>query len=122
MSTLAGGIGDMLTPMMTACVRMDRSTEQTKLGPVERYTAGAGFMAYLRKDASPEIRVAERQGIREQYTVVVPKAEVLRRDDVFRRESDGLTFRCTSSTTDAEAPEMASLQIAKASCERWDIP
>lgn len=122
MSMMDAPMGDMLTPMMVACTRMDRTTESTSLGPVERYAPGAAFRAFLRKDQSPEIRVAERQGMKEQYTVIVDKAEVLRRDDVFRRDSDGATFRCTSSTVDGEAPAMASLQIAKCGAERWDIP
>ena len=122
MSLLDNAFGDMLTPQMVDCVHMDRTTETTPLGPAERYSEGAAFKAYLRKDNSPEIRVAERQGMDEFYTVIVPSAVALRRDDVFRRVSDGATFRCTSSTTDGKAPDMASLQIAKCSAKRWDIP
>ena len=115
-------MGDILTGGMVACTRMDRTSETTSLGTIDHYSPGAGFEAYLRKDTSPEIRVAERQGIAEQYTVIVPASVVLRRDDVFRRDGDGLTFRCTSNTTDNAAPAMASLQIAKCGAERWDIP
>lgn len=114
--------GGMLAAMMETCVRMVRSTEATPLGIVERYAPGAAFRAYLRKDASPGLRVAERPGIREQYTVIVPRAVALRCDDVFFRVSDGTTFRCTSNTADGEAPAMASAQIAACSAERWDIP
>ncbi len=122
MSLMESGFGDMLTPAMTDCTRMVRSEEGTSLGPAEAYSAGKGFRAYLRKDTSPENRVAERQGMEEQYTVIVPAGVTLMRDEVFRREADGLTFRCTSSTVDGEAPAMASLQIAKCTAKRWDIP
>ena len=122
MSLMDSGFGDMLTPDMADCTRMERSGEKTSLGPAERYSEGAGFRAYLRKDSSPEARVGERQTITEQYTVVVPANVTLMRDDVFRRDSDGLTFRCTSSTVDGAAPAMASLQIAKCTAERWEIP
>lgn len=122
MSLMDAGFGDMLTPGMESCTMMDRTTAETALGLIDQYAPGAGFMAYLRKDTSPEIRVAERQGIAEQYTVIVPKSVTLRREDVFRRDASGETYKCTSNTRDGEAPDMASLQIAKCTAERWDIP
>lgn len=122
MSLVSAGFGDILTGGMVTCTRMDRTSEETPLGPIFHYSEGAKFQAYLKKDNSPEIRVAEQQGMNELYTVIVLKSTALTRDEVFKRDSDGLTFMCTSSTRDSEAPEMASLPIAKCGAKRWDIP
>ena len=118
-------LGSIMPEMMTDCVIMDRSTANRsdgQFGTVDVYQPGATFRAMLIKVNSPEVRVAERQGIREQFTVVVPTGVTIRHNDVFRRESDGLTFRATSSTKDGEAPGASTVQISKCTAERWDIP
>lgn len=125
MSLLDGMNLSIMAKMMKPCRMMDKNTRDRPAGqftPEVYYTEGAGFVAMLIKDQSPEVRVAERQGIKEQYLVVVPRGVTLKHDDVFKRDADGLTFRCVSSTVDAEAPEDSTVPIAKCRAERWDIP
>lgn len=125
MSLLDGMNLGIMERMMVPCTMMDKNTRDRPAGqftPEVYYTKGAGFLALLEKTESPEIQVAERQGLREQYLVIVPRGVTLKHDDVFRREADGLTFRITTPTVDAEAPEASTVPIAKCRAERWDIP
>ena len=125
MSRTDNHLGTLMPGMMADCTRMDRRTidrSDGQFGTVDAYEPGAAFRAMLIKVSAPEVRLAERQGLREQYTVVVPMGVALRHNDVFRRDSDGRTFRVTSSTTDGAAPEASTVKIAKCSAERWDIP
>lgn len=109
--------------MFENCVMLDRTTRSDgAFGMKEVWVPGASFQAMLRKDNSTEAQIAERQGMSEIYTVVVRKGLPLKHQDVFRRESDGATFRVTGSTVDNEAPDASTVQIAKVSAERWDIP
>lgn len=115
----------LLDEQFEACTKMDLVTDSSSdgsFGVLEHYQPGARIMAMLEKTNSSEITIAEAQGLREQYTVVVPTGVNLKKDDVIRRDSDGLTFRMTSNTRDGQAPPTSTVQIAKATCERWDIP
>ena len=114
-----GIFGDMFED----CVMMDRTTQSDgAFGMKEVWVPGAPFQAMLRKDNSTEAQIAERQGMSAFYTVVVRRGIPLKHQDVFRRESDGTTFRVTGSTVDNEAPDASTVQIAKVTAERWDIP
>lgn len=114
----------ILAQMFVPCHMMDRTTVNAAglFGPQERYVEGAALEAMLRKDSSPEVKVAEANGLKEQYTVVVKRGVTLRHLDVIKRDSDGATFRITGSTIDAEAPDASTIQIAKTTAERWDPP
>jgi len=115
----------ILPDMFTACTMLDVVTDSAsdgKFGSRAHYADGATFYAYLRKDTSPEALVAERNGPHEQYTVVVGAGVTLKHGDVFRRESDGATFRVNGATVDGAAPAASTIQIAKTTAERWDPP
>ena len=117
----AGILRDRFVP----CHRLDMANgEQSdgKFGHKGSYTEGRKFVAMLRKDSDPTVQVAERQGLREQYTVVVGPGVTLKHGDVFRRDSDLATFRVTGSTIDGEAPAASTVQIAKTTAERWEVP
>ena len=58
----------------------------------------------------------------EIYTVVTKKSFLLDYHDVFRRISDGQIFRVTGMAKDSEAPARSSVQIAKVTAERWELP
>lgn len=85
------------------------------------YVDGVTFRAALRKETSPEARVAEQQGVNEMFTIVVDAGTPLEYHDVIRRVSDGAVFRLTSNTRDSAAPGPSSVKIAKATAERWAI-
>lgn len=112
----------LLDSMKTACKMMDRSTVSDGLGGFSyTWTEGADFEAVIRKDSSPEMAVAQKQGLSEFFTVIVDKSVSLEYHDVFKRVSDSATFRVTGSTRDSTAPDVSSVPIAKATCERWDL-
>lgn len=123
MSALYGSelLGGMFVPVTLMDVVTDSRTDGV-FGTIEHYRPGARFVAMLIKNASPEVQIAEAQGLRELYTIVVPAGVKLKKDDVVMRDADGLTFRLTSNTRDGAAPAMSTIPIAKATCERWDIP
>ena len=82
---------------------------------------GAQFKAFLRKETAPELIVAQAQGVKETFTVVVMQGTPLEYHDVFKRVSDDETFRVTSNTLDDAAPGASTVKIAKANCERWEL-
>lgn len=114
---------NLLTSMMEEYVMLDKSTVSDGMGGfVPTWVAGASFMAFVRKESAPEITVAEQQGAKEMFTVVVPKGVPLEYHDVFRRVSDDEVFRVTSNTLDESAPSASTIAIARANCERWALP
>ena len=113
---------NLLESMMEDYVMLDKSTVSDGMGGfVPTWVTGATFKAYVRKESTPEIIVAEQQGVKEMFTVIVPKAVPLEYHDVFQRVSDDAVFRVTSNTLDAMAPGASTVPIAKANCERWAL-
>ena len=105
------------------CTLIDRRTVSDGMGGYDKeWVDGAKFSAAINKDNSLEARVAEKQGVTDVYTVTVYKGVNLEYHDIFRRESDGLTYRVTSNIKDNETPPRATFQIAQVTAERWDLP
>lgn len=112
---------NLLFDAMEPCVKM----EQT---PIE--DAGGGYTSmgwsdvmafdgFVRKESTPEIIVADKQEVKETFTLVVRSGIVLKYHDVFRRVRDGAVFRLTSNTQDGQTLAASSVPIASANCERW---
>ena len=113
----------LLTQMMEQCQILNHvRTDDAFGGYTEAWTAGAKFKAAIAKNSSPEVVVAEQQGISEQFTVVVADNIVLDYHDVFQRLSDNAIFRVTSKTTDSTAHPASTVRIAKVTAERWVLP
>lgn len=112
----------LLDSMRDPCVMMDKRTVSDGMGGFTTvWTEGATFDATIIKNNSNEAVVGQQQGMSELFTVVVDKSITLDYHDVFKRVSDGQTFRLTSSTLDSAAPERSTIPIAKATCERWSL-
>lgn len=116
--------GTILQAFFKPCHMLDKTTVTVSglFGPQEKYVEGAALDAAFLKDNSAEVKVAEANGLKELYTVVVHKPVTLKQGDVIRRDADGLTLRITGNTVDWEAPEMSTVQIAKVSAKVWDPP
>lgn len=113
----------LLTRMMEDCRILNHvRTDDEYGGYREEWSEGATFKAAIGKNASPEVLVAEQQGISEQFTVVVEQSFSLDFHDVFKRVSDGAIFRVTSRTTDSTAHPASTVKIAKVTAERWVLP
>lgn len=112
----------LIDVMMEDCVMLDKRTVPDGLGGfTHEWQDGAPFRAAVIKDSSLAARVAEKQGVTELYTVTVDKGLDLQYHDVFRRLSDGYTFRVTSNITDSETPSVATFQIGQVAAERWEL-
>lgn len=119
------GINGILGDMFTSCTMMDRVTDSASdgvFGIIEHFKPGAKITAALIKLDSDEAAIAEADDLKEKYRVVVPAGVALNKNDVIRRDSDGMTFRMTSNTRDGAAPAASTVQIAKAACTPWEIP
>ena len=109
--------------MMEKCTILNHIRVDDPYGSVvETWTDGATFDATIIKNSTTEAMIAERQGIKELFTIVVRKGLSLEYHDAFRRESDGQVFRVTSNVQDSEAPEASSVKISKVTAEKWVIP
>lgn len=82
---------------------------------------GMEFDAAIVLDNSTQARVAEKEGMTSVYTVTTEKNMGLDFHDVFRRNSDGDTFRVTSDSQDRQTPDRASFQFAQVSAEKWNL-
>ena len=112
----------LLDTMMEQCVMLDKKSQTDGMGGfVYSWTEGAEFLATIIKQSSPIVTVAEQQGINEQYNVIVQTGVPLSFHDVFRRQSDGATFRVTGEIRDTQAPAASTVHIAKVTAERWAL-
>ena len=91
-------------------------------GYSQQWTEGATFKAAIGKNSSPQVVLAEQQGLSELFTVLVEEGFTLDYHDVFRRLSDGAVFRVTSRTVDSTAHPTSTVRIAKVTAERWVLP
>lgn len=114
---------NLLESMMESCVILDKVSVSDGMGGFTyTWAEGATFDAAIIKAASPTITVAEMQGAAEQYNVVTASSVTLDFHDVFRRVSDGATFRVTGYTRDSQAPDASTVKITKVTAERWVVP
>ena len=109
--------------MAEDCVILTRTrTDDAFGGYTDTWTEGARFKAAIGKMSSPEMTIAEKQGLTESFTVVVDQGFTLNHDDVFKRLSDNAIFRVTSNTKDSTAHPASTVKIATFTAERWVLP
>ena len=112
----------LIYEMMEDCKTMNFARTDDEYGGYTRtWTEGASFKATIIKNTTVEAQIAEKQGIKELFTVVVEKGFMLDYGDVFKRVSDGETFRVTSRAKDSEAPARSTVKIAKVTSEKVDL-
>ena len=113
----------LLDSMMEKCRILNHIREDDEYGSsVEYWTDGSVCDATIIKNTTTEATIAEREGVKEIFTVVTRKGFRMEYHDVFRRLSDGQIFRVTSNTVDSEAPEASTVKIAKVTAEKWVLP
>jgi len=113
----------LLDEMKTVCTMIDKRTIPDPAGGFSpEWVDGASFGATIIKNQSLEARIAEKDGLKSVYTVVVDKGIPLSFHDVFRREEDGQIFRVTSDIKDSEAPARSTVQIGKVTAEEYTLP
>lgn len=122
MSFAGAGILPGMFESCTLLMREDENVPDGQGGSTDTWAEGDKFQAFIRKDDTREAERADRQDIREKYTVAIPSEMKLRYGDVFVRDSDGATFRALSNSADSRAPEVSTIQITKVTAERWEVP
>lgn len=105
------------------CVLLEKQRKPDGEGGfVTAWTDGPSFMAAIVHNQSLQAQVAEKQGVTSLYTVTIAKNIPMEFHDVFRRVSDGQTFRVTSDAKDVQTPKMASFSFAQVKAEEWRLP
>lgn len=115
----------MLTPMMESlahdCVMQDKSTiSDGEGGVITTYKDGAEFKTYPALDTSALARIAEAQGSKSSYSVLVPKSVQIGVGDIFRDKTDGAYFRVTSDPK--ETPSTSTLDLKAFTAEKTELP
>lgn len=106
--------------MMTGCTMLDKTTTSDGLGGfVTKWVDGAKFKAAITNKQTGLSEIAKAISAKESFTVLVYKGTPLALNDVFRRDSDGATFKVTSNIKDSETPKVASFQFGQVTAERW---
>lgn len=79
---------------------------------------GEQFDAAFDYQASMQAKVAEKQGVTGLWNILVKRSTHLEFHNVFKRLSDGQTFRVTSKD-DKKTPEGAGLDLRLVAAEEW---
>lgn len=112
----------LLQDAMEKCIMMDRTTVDDGYGGfVATWKEGASFRAAMALDNSIEAQIAKAQGITGVYTVTTQRGVNLQYHDVFRRVSDGKTFRVVTDGDDSKTPASASLDMRNVRAEEWEL-
>lgn len=118
-----GELLSLLDSMMEKCIFLNHTKAKDGYGGyTDSWTDGVEFNATIIKNNSTQAIIAERQDVKEIFTVVINSGMTLDYHDVFRRESDGQVFRVTGDSTDSEAPDASTVKIGKVTAEKWVIP
>lgn len=81
---------------------------------------GEGFEAAVVRTPGQKGEEAGKAVEGGSYTVTA--AAALAFGDVFRRESDGKTFRMTAAAAEGGAPAAASFSFLQGKAEAWEVP
>ena len=108
--------------MMTPCVFMLQHRVPDGSGGFNTaWSEGEPFGAVITLDTSEDARIADVAKEVQKYTISVSRAVHLKYHDVFKRLSDGKTFRITSDNADKQTPLCTALDIAQSSAEAWRL-
>lgn len=86
------------------------------------YSNGATIKAAAVLNSSPEMIVAEKQGIAPAYTITTGREINLQYHDVIQRKRDGKIFLITSDGDDNKAPKSGTLNMRNVRAEEWELP
>lgn len=102
----------MLADFEINLIKIDKvSRPDGEGGIINGYQEGAEFKGVLNIDSSTEAKIAEKQGVASFYTLMVNENIALEYGDVFKRKSDGQTFKITSNKGDGLPPSMSSIRM-----------
>ena len=103
------------------CVMLDRTTAPDgRGGIIYTYVEGAEFEAAIFLTNSLEGEIAQKQGVTGIYQVTVKRNVRLEYHDIFKRASDGKTFRVTSKD-ESKTPGSSSLDMRVVRAEEYEV-
>lgn len=112
----------LLSEGMKSCIMMDKRTTTDEYGGFDtKYVPGAEFDSAIVRDTSLQARTAEKQGVKDIYTVTTKKVVKLAFGDVFQRKSDGKYFKVTTNSDDRKTPESSTLDMRQVSAEEYSL-
>lgn len=112
---------DLLNEYMSKCVFMNQSIQRDGYGGYESvWTAGADFDAVITEDLSRQATIAGLELATSFYGVKVENSVPLEFHSVFKRVSDGKTFRIRSSDV-LKSPSFSPLGMKMLQAEEFDI-
>lgn len=110
----------LLDEAMTPCTYLNKVKQADGYGGyVTTWTDGAVFDAAIVYDTSLAASVGGIQTTTTNYVVTTRKTMTLEYHDVFRRNSDGKTFRVTSDGLDHHTPASAGLDMRNVTAEEF---
>ena len=113
----------LLDEAMEAYTIIDKTTRPDGYGgTITVWVDGATIQAAAVLNSSPEMMIAQAQGVTGNYTVTTRKNVNLQYHDVLRRERDGKIFRITSDGDDLATPKSATLNMRNVTAEEWRLP
>ena len=110
----------LIDAFKTPCTLMERvRVADGEGGWVTQWAQGPSFSAAIVLDSSINARIAEKEGVTGVYTVTTDRSATLVFHDVFRRDSDGKTFRVTK--VNDSTPSVSSFQFNQYQAEDWEL-
>jgi SPP1 family predicted phage head-tail adaptor len=107
-----------LTDFLESFKYRTKTTVSSPLGgSTESWTDGATFSAGIALDTSAEMRVAYQNGLKKQYSIILPDGVTLTQDMRIKRVSTGVIYRITSNSADTHTPAIAGVSYAKVTAE-----
>lgn len=80
---------------------------------------GKTFSPAIVKDKQTDAVIADREGVDSTYTITLDITHSLPYHSVFKRKSDGKTFRVVSDEADTKTPACASFQFKQVQAVEW---
>lgn len=107
---------------MEECVMMVKTRKPDGQGGLKvAWSEGSTFSAAVKKNTTLAAQVAEKEGVTEVYNVTTRVGVGLDFGEVFKRKSDGATFRVKTNAKDSETPKAASFAFERVKAERWEL-
>lgn len=109
-------LSDYLT---TEFAIMDKKSQPDPFGGILYvYTEGAHFFGGAVANNTTEMRIAQQDGAKAIYTLVVDQRIALERDQIIRRMEDQADFRLMTDSRDMATPPQAETKFSQATIER----
>ncbi len=111
----------LLKSAMTDCVTMIQTDVPDGSGDyITQWAEGKHFKAAFDFQISMEAKVAESQGVKGLWNILVPKDVSLPYHSILKRMDNGDIFRITSKD-DKTTPNSASFNLRLVSAEEWSL-